>query len=45
MHIDFEADATGGAMRLSRADYAMALLDTVEDPGLIGKALGICGPK
>ncbi|NRQ40549.1 NAD(P)H-binding protein [Nonomuraea sp. NN258] len=44
VHVDFEADATGGAMRLSRADYAMALLDTVEDPTLIGKALGICGP-
>ncbi|GAA3660509.1 SDR family oxidoreductase [Nonomuraea antimicrobica] len=45
VHIDFEADATGGAMQLSRADYAMALLDTVEDPDLIGKALGICGPR
>jgi putative NADH-flavin reductase len=45
VHIDFEANATGGAMQLSRADYAMALLDTAEDPSLIGKALGICGPK
>ncbi|MGR6920226.1 NAD(P)-dependent oxidoreductase [[Actinomadura] parvosata] len=45
VHIDFEANATGGAMQLSRADYAMALLDAVEDPALIGKALGICGPK
>ncbi|MDF5757664.1 SDR family oxidoreductase [Spongiactinospora sp. TRM90649] len=45
VHIDFEANATGGAMRLSRADYAMALLDTVEDPGVAGKALGICGPR
>ncbi|WP_327582608.1 NAD(P)H-binding protein [Nonomuraea sp. NBC_00507] len=45
VHIDFEANATGGAMQLSRADYAMALLDTVEDPALIGKALGICGPR
>ncbi|GAA2417887.1 NAD(P)-dependent oxidoreductase [Nonomuraea africana] len=44
VHIDFEANATGGAMQLSRADYAMALLDTVEDPTLIGKALGISGP-
>ncbi|MEU4542089.1 NAD(P)-dependent oxidoreductase [Nonomuraea dietziae] len=44
VHIDFEANATGGAMQLSRADYAMALLDTVEDPASIGKALGICGP-
>ncbi|KAB8188457.1 NAD(P)H-binding protein [Nonomuraea phyllanthi] len=45
VHTDFEANATGGATQLSRADYAMALLDTVEDPALIGKALGICGPK
>ncbi|MEV0613705.1 NAD(P)H-binding protein [Nonomuraea sp. NPDC050404] len=45
VHIDFEANATGGAMQLSRADYAMALLDTVEDPQLAGKALGICGPR
>ncbi|MEV4075571.1 NAD(P)-dependent oxidoreductase [Nonomuraea fuscirosea] len=45
VHIDFEADATGGAMQLSRADFAMALLDTVENPALIGQALGICGPK
>ncbi|GAA3317379.1 NAD(P)-dependent oxidoreductase [Nonomuraea dietziae] len=45
VHIDFEANATGGAMQLSRADYATALLDTVEDPALIGKALGICGPR
>ncbi|NUP03508.1 MAG: NAD(P)H-binding protein [Nonomuraea sp.] len=45
VHIDFEADATGGATQLSRADYAMALLDTAEDATLIGKALGICGPK
>ncbi|MET7334509.1 NAD(P)-binding oxidoreductase [Nonomuraea sp. NPDC005650] len=45
VHVDFEANATGGAMQLSRADYAMALLDTVEDPELIGKALGICGPR
>jgi putative NADH-flavin reductase len=45
VHIDFEANATGGAAQLSRADYAMALLDTAEDPTLIGKALGICGPK
>jgi putative NADH-flavin reductase len=44
VHIDFEANATGGAMQLSRADYAMALLDTVEDPDLVGRALGICGP-
>ncbi|MEV0830323.1 NAD(P)-dependent oxidoreductase [Nonomuraea rubra] len=45
VHVDFEANATGGAMQLSRSDYAMALLDTAEDPSLIGKALGVCGPK
>ncbi|MGV9378772.1 NAD(P)-dependent oxidoreductase [Nonomuraea sp. NPDC003707] len=45
VHVDFEANATGGAMQLSRADYAMALLDTVENADLIGKALGICGPR
>ncbi|MFI0420728.1 NAD(P)-dependent oxidoreductase [Spongiactinospora sp. 9N601] len=45
VHIDFEANATGGAAQLSRADYAMALLDGVNDPGMIGKAMGICGPK
>ncbi|GAA3549722.1 SDR family oxidoreductase [Nonomuraea rosea] len=45
VHVDFEANATGGAMQLSRADYAMALLDAVEDPTLIGRAEGICGPK
>ncbi|MBB5083468.1 NAD(P)-dependent oxidoreductase [Nonomuraea endophytica] len=45
VHVDFAANATGGAMQLSRADYAMALLDTAEDAGLIGKALGVCGPK
>ncbi|WP_327586898.1 SDR family oxidoreductase [Nonomuraea sp. NBC_00507] len=45
VHVDFEDNATGGAMQLSRADYAMTLLDVVEDSELIGKALGICGPK
>ncbi|MEU4577848.1 NAD(P)H-binding protein [Nonomuraea sp. NPDC023979] len=45
VHVDFEANATGGAAQLSRADYAMALLDTAEDPALIGRALGICGPR
>jgi putative NADH-flavin reductase len=45
VHIDFEANATGGEMTLPRADYAMTLLDVVEDPSLIGKALGVCGAK
>ncbi|QFG20996.1 NAD(P)-dependent oxidoreductase [Actinomadura sp. WMMB 499] len=44
VHIDFEANATGGAMHLSRADYATALLDIAEDPAMIGRAAGICGP-
>ncbi|NUT44911.1 MAG: NAD(P)H-binding protein [Thermoactinospora sp.] len=45
VHIDFEANATGGAAQLSRADYAMALLDTVEDDTMIGRCPGICGPS
>ncbi|WP_084550996.1 NAD(P)-dependent oxidoreductase [Actinomadura rifamycini] len=44
VHIDFEDNATGGAPQLSRTDYAMALLDIAEDPAMIGKAPGICGP-
>jgi putative NADH-flavin reductase len=45
VHTDFEANATGGEMTLARADYAMALLDVVEDPGMAGKAVGVCGEK
>lgn len=43
VHIDFEANATGGAMTLGRADYAMTLLDVVENPQMINKALGVGG--
>lgn len=45
VHIDFEANATGGDWSLGRADYAMTLLDVVENPQMIGKALGVCGAK
>jgi putative NADH-flavin reductase len=45
VHIDFEANATGGDWSLTRADYAMTLLDVVENPAMIGKALGVCGAK
>jgi putative NADH-flavin reductase len=45
VHIDFEANATGGDWTLTRADYAMTLLDVVENPQMIGKALGVCGAK
>jgi putative NADH-flavin reductase len=45
VHIDFEANATGGDWTLTRADYAMTLLDVVEDAEMIGKALGVCGAK
>jgi len=45
VHIDFETDATGGDWQLTRGDYAMTLLDVLENPRLSGKALGVCGPK
>ncbi len=46
VHIDFERNVTAGAsLTLTRADYAMTLLDVVEDPQMIGKALGVCGTK
>lgn len=45
VHIDFEANATGGDWSLTRADYAMTLLDVVENPQMVGKALGVCGAK
>lgn len=45
VHIDFEVNATGGDWSLPRADYAMALLDTVENAHMAGKALGVCGAK
>lgn len=43
VHIDYAADATGGEGSLARADYAMTLLDVVENPAMIGKALGVGG--
>lgn len=45
VHTDFEPDATGGDWTLSRADYAMTLLDVAENPAMIGKALGVGGAK
>ncbi|GAA1096755.1 NAD(P)-dependent oxidoreductase [Nocardiopsis composta] len=45
VHTDFEADATGGDWRLGRADYAMALLDVVEDDAMIRRAVGVCGAR
>jgi putative NADH-flavin reductase len=45
VHIDFEANATGGDWTLPRADYAMTLLDVVENRDMAGKALGVCGAK
>lgn len=45
VHTDFEPNATGGDWRLTRADYAMTLLDVAENTHMIGKALGVCGEK
>jgi putative NADH-flavin reductase len=45
VHIDFEPNATGGDWTLTRADYAMTLLDVVENSRMIGKALGVGGAK
>lgn len=45
VHVDYEANATGGDWSLTRADYAMSLLDAVEDPTQIHRALGVGGPK
>lgn len=33
------------SQKLSRADYAMTLLDVAEDPRMIRKAVGIGGAK
>lgn len=44
-HSDFEADATGGAGTLDRADYAIALLDALEDESLVRRAIGVCGAR
>ena len=45
VHTDFEANATGVDRALTRADYAMTLLDVAEDAGMIRKAVGVCGEK
>jgi putative NADH-flavin reductase len=45
VHIDFEPNATGGDWTLTRADYAMTLLDVAQDPQLIRKSLGVGGIK
>jgi hypothetical protein len=45
VHIDEEANATGGEWYLTRADYAMTLLDVAENPHMIGKAIGVGGGK
>jgi putative NADH-flavin reductase len=45
IHLDFEANATGGEWTLSRADYAMALLDVLENPEMIQIAVGVGGAK
>lgn len=43
VHIDFEANATGGDWSLARADYAMTLLDVLEQPVMIRKMPGVGG--
>ncbi len=45
VHIDFEANATGGEPTLSRDDYAMTLLDAVKDPAMSRTFPGVCGAK
>lgn len=45
VHVDFEANATGGETTLPRADYAMALLDAAEDARMIGRTPGVCGAR
>lgn len=45
VHTDFEPNATGGDWTLTRADYAMTLLNSLENPEMIGKALGVGGAK
>ena len=45
VHRDYEADATGGDWALTRADYAMSLLDAVEQPDQIHRAVGVGGAK
>lgn len=45
VHTDEAVNATGGDWQLPRADYAMTLLDVVENPALIGRAIGVNGYK
>ncbi|MFC5815789.1 MULTISPECIES: NAD(P)-dependent oxidoreductase [Nonomuraea] len=45
LHVDFEANATGGEATLPRADYATALLDAAEDDAMIGRTPGVCGAR
>ena len=45
VHIDTEPNATGGDWQLSRADYAMTLLDVVEQRSMIGQAIGVGNAK
>jgi len=44
-HVDDQPDATGGTASLTRADFALALIDAAEDPNTIGKTLGVNGPR
>ncbi|MPV51242.1 MULTISPECIES: NAD(P)-dependent oxidoreductase [unclassified Pseudactinotalea] len=43
LHKDSQLDATGGDWRLRRADYAIALLDALEDDRLVHRAIGVSG--
>lgn len=45
VHIGFEPNDPEASWSLARADYAMALLDTVENPHLIRKELGVTAAK
>ncbi len=45
VHRDFEADATGGDWRLSRADYATVLLDVLEEDEMVRRAVGVNGAR
>lgn len=45
VHIDQSANATGGDWKLPRADYARALLDTVQNPETIRCAIGVNGVR
>ena len=45
VHTDFEPDTTGGDWQLSRADFAMTLLNVAENPQMVGKAIGVNGAR